>query len=137
MAKALQAVEHFLRESLRFVNPGLRIFASANAYADETGTFENIENSGSGTGHPKCFVADAGYFLWRPRLAFLFFFFVAVKSISPELPRIARACAGSSLSNNQADGVGKRRQCKKTLRNFKTIGRAFTQLGVFQRLTLN
>jgi hypothetical protein len=40
---------------LRFLNLRLLISGSANAYADVTIAFENIEDSGSGAGHPESF----------------------------------------------------------------------------------
>src|SRR2546423_15508800 len=121
MRSDLQTIDHFSGKNLRLPNLSWLISASTNAYADVTGTFKNIENSGSGTDHPKSFISDARYFLWRPRpLAFLFSsvavfprFFVSMKSVSPELPGIARAGPVSSLGDSQADGVGKRRQCTK------------------------
>src|ERR1044072_1105030 len=112
---ALQTVDDFSGECFRFCYPGLLISASANTYPDVAGTFKNIQDPGSATGHPKRFIADAGYFQRRPRLlAFLFLpasfsvaiagpFFILMEIFFPELLGVACASAFSSLRDSEAD----------------------------------
>src|SRR5690349_9291007 len=119
MRPVLQTVDHFLGQCLRFYNLRFLILTPTNAQAYETGTFKDIENCGSRASHPKRFVADAWYFLWRSRLLASLFsllpfsaaislrFFIAMKSVSPELPGVARARSFSSPGDSHADRFGK------------------------------